>query len=74
MTAEELTAEQIKRLRFWMETEPYVTPLLAKVMMKTGAKSLEALAEGFPAEFASIYDAVETMETEAPEPKMPWPY
>jgi hypothetical protein len=65
--------EKVARMRGWLQTVPHVQPMIAKAMMRNGVTSVMELAEKHPKQFNSLYAAIETMEEEMPEPKMPWP-
>lgn len=64
--------ERVEQMRKWVKTVDEAPGMLSRVMKVNGVATIADLAEKHPKQFNSLFAAIETMEEEMPEPKMPW--
>lgn len=64
--------EKVAQVRQWMRTVDELPAMLSRVMRDNGVATVAELAEKHPKQFNSLHAAIETMESELPEPKTPW--
>lgn len=64
--------EKVAQMRVWLRQVDEVPGMVARVLKANHVATLVELAERHPKQFNSLHAAIETMETELPEPKVPW--
>lgn len=64
--------EKVAQMRVWVRQVDEVPGMVARVLKANHVATVAELAEKHPKQFNSLHAAVETMEAELPEPKVPW--
>ena len=65
--------EKVAQIRQQLLDVPNIQEMFAKTMRRLQVASISQMAEEHPDQFDSLYDAVQVMEEELPEPGFPFP-